>query len=91
VPEPIAAADSAPEKNSVDELVKSITSEAAAGIRARFKETAAKSRQAEQSVEAGREFVRAYVEFIHYVERLHNTLAAPADSHSESADSAHKH
>ncbi len=31
-----------------------------------------------ESVAAGREFVRAYVEFVHYVERLHADATSPA-------------
>ena len=41
--------------------------------------------------EAGREFVEAYVEFIHYVERLHLDATTPA-AHGEGAPAAeHEH
>jgi hypothetical protein len=42
-----------------------------------------------ESVAAGREFVRAYVEFTHYVERLHLDAAGQAAHAPEPA--AHKH
>jgi hypothetical protein len=32
-------------------------------------------------VPAGRHYVKAYVEFIHYVERLHEAIATPAHGH----------
>jgi hypothetical protein len=35
------------------------------------------------SIQAGREYVEAYVEFEHYVERLHNDALAAADYHAE--------
>jgi hypothetical protein len=35
-------------------------------------------RHADDSVDAGREFVAAYVEFVHYAERLHLDATSPA-------------
>ncbi len=65
--------------------MKLITSESANGIRERFqKATAAKKFNAED-VKAGREYVKAYVEFVHYVEGLHESVQWSGDEHSESA------
>lgn len=96
-------ADKALESGSVDKVVKLVTDEAAAGIRRRFAEAREKKAHAEHNVDAGREFVAAYVEYVHYVEGLHQTAegagahhaegheAAPAkDAHQEPA-SQHKH
>lgn len=86
--EPIVrAADEALERGSVDKLVKDITAETAAGIRKRFTEANEKRKHANQSVEAGREYVAAYVEYVHYVERLHETASTSAH-HEESAKPA---
>ena len=74
----IAAADKALASGSVDELTGEITRRAAEGIRHRFAETLEKKRHAEESVAAGREFVEAYVEFTHYVERLHADVVGQA-------------
>lgn len=67
----IADADKALESGSVDNLVKLVTNAAATGIRKRFAHIKETKKHAEESVEAGRKFVEAYVEFTHYVERLH--------------------
>lgn len=78
----IAGADKALETGSVDAVVKLVTDEAAAGVRKRFAEAREKKKHADESVEAGREFVAAYVEYVHYVEGLHET-AQGAGAHHE--------
>ena len=68
----VAAADKALADNSADELVKLVTDDIAAGIRKRFEHAASTYKQKDETVEQGREFVEAYVEYTHYVERLHH-------------------
>lgn len=71
-PEPaIEAADKALASGSVDELVRMVTEKVAAGIRERFARVRETRIHADKSVEAGREYVEAYVLFTHFVERLH--------------------
>lgn len=82
----IAEADKVLEKGSVDHLVKHMTEAVAAGIQKRFQEAAEKKKHARESVAAGREFVAAYVEFIHYVERLHQDATAGGASHDHKAE-----
>lgn len=41
------------------------------GVGKRFGEVKEKEKHKDDSVDAGREYVRAYVEFVHYVEGLH--------------------
>jgi len=74
----IAAADKALESGSADNLVKLVTDAAAKGIRERFELAKESKKHAEHGVEAGRKFVEAYVEFTHYVERLHMDAAGPS-------------
>jgi len=85
----IAATDESLEKGSADHLVKHVTDAVARGIRQRFQKTLERKKHAEDSVGAGREFVEAYVEFTHYVERLHLDTAGQAAHAGEPA--AHKH
>lgn len=91
----VAASDKALEAGSVEELTKEITQLVAEGIRHRFAETLERKKHAEHNVAAGREFVEAYVEFTHYVERLHTDAtghaghAAPAET--PAAPSGHQH
>jgi hypothetical protein len=89
----IAQADKALADGSVDELVKSVTHAVELGIRARFADAAEAKKQAEANVEAGRKFVKAYVEFIHYVEALHQFVASGPAHHPQpdAAPAAHEH
>jgi hypothetical protein len=81
----VAAADKALEVASADALVKQVTAEVASGIRQRFARVQEASKYAEQGVDAGRQYVAAYVEFIHYVENVHQTVAgAASEARSES-------
>lgn len=82
VPPAIAAADQALERGSAEQLVQALTEDAAAGIRKRFQAAVEKKKHAEESVAAGREFVEAYVTFIHYVEALHSAAVAGAQPHA---------
>lgn len=75
---PIAAADKALESGSVDGLVKEISGLISAGIRERFNHAMEAKKHADENVESGREFVKAYVEFVHYVEGLHLAALGPA-------------
>ena len=78
----VAAADKALESGSVDGLVKMVNDAVAKGIRERFEHTKEAKKHADESIEAGRKFVEAYVEFTHYVERLHRD-ASTLSGHSE--------
>jgi hypothetical protein len=71
----IAGADAALEKGSIDELVRQAQAELAAGIRQRFERAFVSRKSADSGVAAGREYVAAYVEFLHYVERLHTAVS----------------
>lgn len=100
----IEAADMALESGSVEKLVKQVTEEAGAGIRKRFAEAHKKKAHAGHNVEAGRAFVAAYVEYVHYAEALHHSVkgataqeardheAGPAEKDSlQQAASEHQH
>jgi len=70
----IALADKALESGSVDKLVGVLTDATAKGIRERFRRALETRKHADKSVNAGREFVEAYVIFTHYVEELHASI-----------------
>lgn len=78
---PIREADEALASGSSDHLVKLVTDDIANGIHKRFTEAQEKKRHAEESVEAGRAFVAAYVEYVHYVESLHQAAQSGAAHH----------
>ncbi|HEY5910919.1 MAG TPA: DUF6448 family protein [Verrucomicrobiae bacterium] len=83
----IEEADKALESGSVEKVARLVTDEAAAGIRRRFTEAHAKKAHADHNVGAGREFVAAYVEYVHYVEGLHQAAQA-AGAHQEDGHAA---
>lgn len=79
----IARSDKALETGSADDLVKHVTDIAAKEIRDKFTHAKEAKKHADDSVEAGREYVEAYVVFTHYVERLYNDAAAKVEHHME--------
>jgi hypothetical protein len=84
----IAASDTALETGSVDPLVKLLSSEVDRGLRQRFAAASAARTHAAESVEKGRQYVQAYVSFMHYAERLLADASTTAP-HGESATHAH--
>ena len=79
----IEEADKALESGSADKLIKLVTDQAASGIRRRFAEAKEKKAHAEHDVEAGRAFVAAYVEYVHYVEGLHKAAQIGSAHHGD--------
>lgn len=67
----IPVADKALLEGSVEELLKLFPATAGADIQTRFRGTIGKKGFNENNVEAGREYVKAYVSFLHYVEHLY--------------------
>jgi len=79
----VAAADKALLDGSVDEFSAKIGNAVRDGIRKRFADVAEKKKHANDNVEAGREFVEAYVQYVHFVEGIHNIVArGPEHAHS---------
>ena len=66
----VAGADKALESGSVDGLVSQVMKSASSGIRERFRHAMETRKHSGENVEAGRKYVEAYVEFLHYAERL---------------------
>ncbi len=50
-----------------------------------------KSKYAKNDVPAGREYVKAYVEYIHYVEQLYESTKGPAEGHENESAEAGQH
>ena len=91
----VAAADNAIKSGSVDDLAKEVSSLVTSGIHQRFERLMQAKKHKDENVPSGREYVEAYVEFVHYVERLHNdalgTAAQHEDSEKASAPAEHVH
>lgn len=78
----LLAADRAIEAGQIDALVGDVTAKIGQTLRARYTELAERKAHRGHDVAAGREFVAAYVSFIHLYERLASLADAPAHSHA---------
>jgi len=87
----VRAADEALEKGSIDALAKAVAAHAEAGVRERFERAARAREHKEHSVDLGREYVEAYVDYVHFVENVHNLLAGAGAHHAEAAPAAPAH
>jgi hypothetical protein len=76
----IAAADEALDSKSSQELTRHLVTAVSDGIQKRFALTLERKKHAQESVEAGRAYVEAYVDYVHFVETL-NRLASEGASH----------
>lgn len=85
----IPAADEALEKTSVEKLQELLQTALREGIERYFREALAKRNYQADDVEAGREYVRAYVEFVHYVEGLYGAASGETESHAEDHEEGH--
>ena len=84
--EPIVAmADKALADGSADTMIKKISSHMAQAIREKFDKALEASKTKDKSVEAGREFVEAYVTYMHYVEGIHTAIISTGGHHHEGA------
>jgi len=89
---PIAAADKALESGNIDDLIKDVQHEVEVGIREKYQRVVETSKHKDDSVEAGREYVEAYVIYAHYIEGIHNTIHASVEHHGEQTEpSGHIH
>ena len=85
--EPIVAmSDKALADGSADEMIKKMSGHMAGAIREKFNKVQETAKNKDKSVEAGREFVEAYVTYMHYVEGLHTAIMSAASHHQEGAE-----
>lgn len=77
----VRAADRALETGSADALVKLVTGDIESGIRQRFALASERRKTADTNVAAGHEFVKAYVQFQHFLEAVAVPLAGTEHSH----------
>jgi hypothetical protein len=80
----IAATDRALDRGEVEPLVHVIAATVEEGLRRRFARATAARARAADSVEAGRAFVHAYVELVHYAEGVRQaaTAGTGSDAHT---------
>lgn len=77
----IAAADQAIATGELAPLGRLVSERMEKGLHGHFDPVMAKKRYAPDDVEAGRAYSNAYVEFVHYAERLYNSADTLAPEH----------
>jgi hypothetical protein len=87
----VEAADKAIETGSGEALVKDLTETIHHEIHERFMEVMAKKNFKPDDIEAGREYVKAYVTFIHYLERLYQSAEQPVEGHYHEVEKVGMH
>ncbi|WP_305043622.1 DUF6448 family protein, partial [Geoalkalibacter sp.] len=70
IPAPIVKADQALENGSVDVLADTISAHVGKAMRERFVHALELREKADESVDAGRDYVEAYVQYVHFVEGI---------------------
>jgi len=83
----IPAADRAIDIGQVEPVVALFAQRLDEGIREHFRAAAAARNFRTDDVSAGRRYVQAYVEFIHYVERLYEAIQMPGNGHHSDVES----
>jgi hypothetical protein len=90
--EPIVAmADKALAEGSAEEMIKTVSGHMAEAIRERFKKVVEAKKNKDESVAAGREFVEAYVTYMHYVEGIHTAIMSAGTHHAEAREGTAGH
>ena len=88
----VQAADKALDgTGSIDAVVNLVAGDITSGIRRRWERAEEARKHANDSVEAGRRYVEAYVEYVHYVENLHVAASAAHSEHAGEATQAAPH
>lgn len=87
----IPAADKALVTGNVAQVSKLLTDTVQTGLRKQFNNVLSKKNFNKDDVAAGREYVEAYVEYIHYAERIYEGAVEPAPGHyPETTAASHK-
>lgn len=84
----IPAVDKSIATRSDEALLQLLIDTMRESLRARFQQAVEKSAYSKDNVQPGRDYVKAYVEYIHYVEALYEAAKGPLGEHSHEAKAA---
>jgi len=91
-PEPaIAVADKSVETGQLEPVAKLIAQRMEKGLHGRFDAMIAKKKYKPDDVASGRAFSSAYVEYVHYVERLYGAAETLSPEHAQEKAPVHLH
>jgi hypothetical protein len=82
----IPASDKALATGDVEPLLKLLFNKTEHGVREHFQKAWGKKTFDKNNVQAGREFVKVYVEYTHYVKGIHDATAGETHGHFPEAD-----
>ncbi|WP_372795927.1 DUF6448 family protein [Pontiella sp.] len=86
----VALADNALADGSADDMIAKLSRHMAHAVEEKYNRALEARKHKDESVEAGREYVEAYVIYMHYVEGLHNAiLSAGGHEHGDAAHAQH--
>jgi len=83
--------DQALASGSADELIEKIQTHLSEAIKEKFNKALKASKNKNKSVESGREFVEAYVQYTHYVEGIHMAIMLTGSHHGDSPEVGKEH
>jgi len=86
----VTMADEALQKGSAAVLEKMLVKEVSDGLSSRYQAALDKRKRSGQSVEAGRAYVEAYIEYAHYVEGIMGVIQGKGHG-GEAAEKSHGH
>jgi hypothetical protein len=87
----VPAGDRALEDGKLQPLAKILMQAVEKGLHEQFEQALARKKFKADDVEAGREYVEAYVKYIHYVERLYEAAKVSAHGHYSEPAPEHGH
>jgi hypothetical protein len=87
----VATTDKTLKTGSIDSLLRNLSSEIREGVIQRFNKALEKKKHANESVEAGREYVEAYIQYVHYVEGIQAAIISKGEHHGESSEGVPTH
>lgn len=89
----VPAADKALETEKVEPLLKFLQDTVKEAVHKSFTQAISLKNYKKDNVEAGREYIEAYVSFVHYIERLYEAAKYPAKGHYPESEetSGHTH
>ncbi len=87
----LPAGDRALEDGRLQPLAKLLMQAVEKGLHEQFERVMSRKKFKADDVEAGREYVEAYVKYIHYVERLYESATVAAHGHFPEAAAEHDH
>jgi hypothetical protein len=87
----VPAGDKALADGKLEPLAKLLMKALEEGLHVQFEKAMSKMKFQADDVEAGREYIEAYVQYIHYVERLYEASKTSAPGHFPDATEKHDH